>query len=423
MSDVRTKATLCKQQTTYLAAVLEEQKNEALKQVAGALEEQKGHILAANEEDVQEGRAGGVSAALLDRLTLTEARLNEMAAGLMSLRELPDPIGAAIDGWQLENGLRVEKVRVPLGVIGMIYEARPNVTIDAFGLGLKTGNAMLLRGSSSAIQSNKALLAAIHTGLRRADLAEECIQLVEDTAREAVAEMLTLSELIDVIVPRGSAAFIQRVIAESRVPVLETGAGVCHTYIDRAADAAMAEQIVLNAKTDRPGVCNALETLLVHEEWAEVDDRLTTLLSTLASRGVTVRGCARTRAFAPNALAAEAADWDREYLDHILAVKIVADLDEAISHIDTHGTKHSECIVTDDIETAESFLRRVDAACVYHNASTRFTDGFQFGFGAEMGISTQKLHARGPMGLKELTSYKYVLRGTGQIRGGGVTSC
>ena len=421
MSDVRVRAELAKKSTGQLAVLTTEQKNEALYSIARSIERETDRILQANERDIQNGTDNGVSGALLDRLRLSETRLKDIVGGLESLLELPDPVGEVLESWRRDDGLSIEKVRVPLGVIGMIYEARPNVTVDATGLGLKTGNAMLLRGSSSALHSNRTLMEIMRHGLEKTDVPADAVQLVEATDRSSVKEMLTLNDLIDVIIPRGGAALIQRVVSESRVPVLETGAGICHIYIDRDARPDMANNIVLNAKTDRPGVCNAVETLLVHETWAAKE--LPSLVEALKQCGVEVRGCSRTRSLVPSVKQASAEDLDTEYLDAVLSIKVVGSLNEAVEHIHRHGTRHSECIVTDNEQAANAFLQQVDASCVYHNASTRFTDGFQFGFGAEIGISTQKLHARGPMGLPQLTSYKYVLRGNGQIRGGGPTAC
>lgn len=421
MSEVRTKATLAKKSSRSLAVLSTEQKNDALRSIAHAITSESERILEANAQDMANGERNGLSQALLDRLLLTESRLQDMVNGLEALLALPDPVGEVMASWEREDGIQLEQVRVPLGVIGMIYEARPNVTVDAAGLGIKTGNVMLLRGSSSAFQSNRTLVEVIRSGLEQTDVPVDAVQLVETTDRSSVQEMLSLNEYIDVIIPRGGAGLIQHVVQNASVPVLETGAGVCHIYVDRDADRQMANNIVIDAKTDRPGVCNAVETLLVHEQWAE--QALAQLAAQLQERGVEVRGCPRTKSHVPTVKAASKTDWDEEYLDNIVAVKVVADLAEAVEHIHQHGTGHSECIVTDNEQTATAFLQQVDAASVYHNASTRFTDGFEFGFGAEIGISTQKLHARGPMGLPQLTSYKYVLKGDGQTRGGGPTAC
>ncbi|WP_188647053.1 glutamate-5-semialdehyde dehydrogenase [Marinithermofilum abyssi] len=415
MSGVRQKAEQARAASKRLALLTEAQKNAGLRAMAQALRNRREAILTANEEDLRRGEEAGLSTALMDRLRLTEERLEGMAQGLEELIHLPDPVGEVMETVERENGLRIEKVRVPLGVIGMIYEARPNVTVDAAGLALKTGNAVVLRGSSSAFYSNRMLVEVLHQALETTDVPVDGVQLVEDLDREAVREMMTLNGWIDVIIPRGGAGLIERVVRESTVPVLETGVGNCHIYVDAEADPSMAEHIVINGKTDRPAVCNAVETLLVHREWAK--QHLSSLAARLQENGVELRGCDRTRALADHVLPASEEDWRREYLDLILAVNVVDSLEEAMEHIDRYGTRHSEAIVTDNAETARVFLQGVDAAAVYHNASTRFTDGSQFGFGAEIGISTQKLHARGPMGLKELTSYKYRVLGTGQVRG------
>lgn len=414
MSEVQTKAALAKKSTRSLAILTAEQKNEALSSIARAIKSHRERILQANEQDLQNRRKNNLSQALLDRLQLTEARLEDMVIGLETLIGMPDPIGEVFESWKRDDGLRIEKIRVPLGVIGMIYEGRPNVTVDATGLGLKSGNSMLLRGSSSAIHSNRALVEAIHEGLETTDVPADAVQLVESTERSSVQEMLTLNESIDVIIPRGGASLIARVVQDASVPVLETGVGLCHLYIDQDANDEMARDIVINAKTNRPGVCNAVETVLIHHTWA--DRQCRPLVEALKQRGVEVRGCSRTQALVPSVKAAGADDWDTEHLDMILSIKIVDGIDEAVAHIHRHGTSHSEGIITDNEQTAQMFLQQVDAACVYHNASTRFTDGFEFGFGAEIGISTQKLHARGPMGLQQLTSYKYVLHGSGHVR-------
>jgi glutamate-5-semialdehyde dehydrogenase len=413
-SDVVAKARAARSTIRKLSGMEEEKKNAALQAIAAALWENREDILRENEKDRVTGEKAGISQALMDRLTLSEKRISEMAQGLVALCRLPDPVGEVLEEQTLANGLRMEKVRVPLGVIGMIYEARPNVTVDAAGLALKTGNAIVLRGSASAFYSNSVLTAVIQKALTDADIPPEAVQLVEDRDRKAVRSLITAKGLIDVVIPRGGADLIQRVVQDATVPVLETGVGNCHLYIDRAADPTMARQIVINAKTDRPAVCNAAETLLVHREWAS--HHLRDLCEALTREGVEIRGCAITRKWVPTVRAATAGDWDTEYLDLVLAVKVVHSLEEALDHIERHGTRHSEAIITEDTDAAQTFLRGVDAAAVYHNASTRFTDGGQFGFGAEIGISTQKLHARGPMGLKEMTSYQYRIYGSGQVR-------
>jgi glutamate-5-semialdehyde dehydrogenase len=389
-------------------------KNEALLAMAKSLDAHCEQILEANQDDMDNARKNGLSSTLLDRLLLTSDRISEMADGLRALVALPDPVGEVVRMWTRPNGLQIGKMRVPLGVIGIIYEARPNVTVDAAGLCLKAGNAVILRGGSEAFNSNQAIVQVIGNAATGAGLPPGTIQLVNTTDREAVSIMLKMNEFIDVLIPRGGAGLIQSVVDNATVPVLETGVGNCHTYVEEDADLAMAEKIVVNAKTQRPGVCNAMETLLVHAGVAPVF--LPAVAEHLRAKGVELRGCPRTQSILPDVIAATEEDWATEYLDLILAVKVVDGLDEAIRHINTYGTKHSEAIVTSSYAKARAFLQQVDAAAVYVNASTRFTDGYQFGFGAEIGISTQKLHARGPMGLDELTSIKYVIYGDGQIR-------
>ncbi len=415
ISEVREKARLAREAAAVLNRLTTELKNEALLRMAEALMRRRDDILAANAEDLQRGRDQGLSAALQDRLKLTPARIADMAEGLRQVAALPDPVGDVLEVYERPNGLRIEKVRVPLGVIGIIYEARPNVTVDAAGLCLKTGNAVVLRGSSSALASNRRIVAVLREALADTSVPVEAVQLIANPDRGSVDEMLKLNGLLDVVIPRGSASLIRTVVENATVPVIETGAGICHTYIDESARPDMAAEIALNAKVQRPSVCNAMETLLVHRAYAE--RHLADLAGRFREAGVELRGCARTREFAPWAKPATEQDYATEYNDLVLNVKVVDDLDEAIAHIRRFGTMHSECIVTESPENAERFLQEVDAAAVYHNASTRFSDGFEFGFGAEIGISTQKLHARGPMGLPALTSTKYVVRGNGQIRG------
>ena len=398
-----------------LGAASTAQKNQALLTMADRLLTEQDRILAANAADMATGKTKGLSAALLDRLLLTPARIEAMAEGLRQVAALPDPIGECVSGVRRPNGLEIRKVRVPFGVIAMIYEARPNVTVDAAGLCLKTGNAVLLRGGSEAIESNKALAAILIEAGRAAGLPDGTVSLIETTDREAVNRLLKLNRYIDVIIPRGGAGLIRTVVENSTVPVIETGIGVCHTFVDESADLEMAADIAFNAKVSRPGVCNAMETLLVHR--AVADALLPLLLERYARAGVELRGCPETAARHAAVKPATEEDWATEYHDFILSVKIVEGLDEALDHIDRYSTKHSEAIVTRDYDNARRFQQQVDASTVYVNASTRFTDGFEFGFGAEIGISTQKLHARGPMGLVELTSYKYLVDGNGQIRG------
>ncbi|MDN5325679.1 MAG: glutamate-5-semialdehyde dehydrogenase [Moorella sp. (in: firmicutes)] len=412
--EVQTKGRRAREAARILAGLETSKKNEALLAMARALEEEQETILAANARDMAAGKEKGLSRALLDRLLLNEKRIRDMAAGLRELAALPDPVGEVTSMWTRPNGLQIGRVRVPLGVIGIIYEARPNVTVDAAGLCLKTGNAAILRGGSEAFHSNQALTRVISRAATAAGAPEGAIQLIETTDREAVNLLLRANDYLDVLIPRGGAGLIRTVVENATVPVIETGVGNCHVYVDAEADLDMAQRIVINAKTQRPGVCNAMETLLVHEKVAAAF--LPSLAAALKEKGVTIRGCERTRAIIPWAEVATETDWATEYLDLILAVRVVDSLDSALEHIHRYGTKHSEAIVTTNYQTAREFLARVDAAAVYVNASTRFTDGYEFGFGAEIGISTQKLHARGPMGPEQLTTFKYIIFGSGQIR-------
>lgn len=414
MSEVRSKATIAKEAAGVMNRLTTDQKNEALLRMADLLEQHADSIMEANAKDLERGRQLGTSESLLDRLALNETRIEDMAEGLRQIVKLTDPVGDVLETIDRPNGLHIEKIRVPLGVIGMIYEARPNVTVDAAGLCLKTGNAVVLRGGSSALESNKRIVAVLHEALTLTSVPVGALQLIEDADRASVDEMLKLNGLLDVVIPRGGASLIQNVVQNATVPVIETGAGICHTYLDESADPDMAESISYNAKIQRPSVCNSMETLLVHEQFAE--RHLTGLLEGFDTHRVELRGCERTIPYAPWAKKAAEQDYATEYNDYVLNVRVVSSLDEALDHIARYGTKHSECIVTENKERANRFLNEVDAAAVYHNASTRFTDGFEFGFGAEIGISTQKLHARGPMGLPALTSTKYRIYGKGQIR-------
>lgn len=414
MKDLRETALAVKAASAELGLLGTEKRNAALAAIADALMAHEADILAANELDLADGRANGMSESMLDRLALTSARIEAMAEGVRQLIALPDPVGEVVEEFARPNGLRIRKVRVPLGVIGMIYEARPNVTVDTAAIALKTGNGILLRGSASALRSNMALAGAMRGALKGAGVPENALAVVEDTAHESVDRMLRMNDCVDVIIPRGGAGLIRRVLETATVPVLETGVGNCHVYLDESAHYDMAEAIVVNAKTQRPSVCNAMETLLVHSVWATA--HLAKLLAKLHMLGVTIHGDAQVRAVDKLALPAGEEDWANEYLAPELAVKVVDSLEEAMAHIARYGTKHTEAIVTEDVENARIFLHTVDAAAVNYNASTRFTDGFEFGFGAEMGISTQKLHARGPLGLKEMTSYKYMVFGNGQVR-------
>ena len=390
------------------------EKNMGLEEAARALLDSEEEILTGNREDYERAEAGGMSQGLLDRLKLTPARIQAMADGLLQVAALDDPVGEVLSMKLRPNGLQIGQKRVPLGVIGMIYEARPNVTADAFGLCFKSGNAVILKGGSDALQSNKAIVQALRTGLLRAGLPEESLQLIEDASRDTTKELMRLNRYIDVLIPRGGAGLIKTVVENSTIPVIETGTGNCHVYVDETADLKMALDIVFNSKTQRIGVCNACESLLVHRKIAE--EFLPMLKKRLDEKNVELRGDEGACAIVPDFVPATEEDWGKEYLDYILSLKIVDSVDEAISHINTYNTGHSESIVTSDYFNAQKFLNEVDAAAVYVNASTRFTDGDEFGFGAEIGISTQKLHARGPMGLKELTTTKYIIYGDGQIR-------
>ena len=389
-------------------------KNEGLKAVAQALLDGKGKILEANQKDVQAALAKGMNPGLVDRLSLNEARIQAMAEGLLQVASLDDPVGEVISMKPRPNGLLIGQKRVPLGVIGMIYEARPNVTADAFGLCFKSGNAVILKGGSDALESNKAIVVQIREGLKSAGLPEDAVQLIESTDREVTRQFMRLNDYLDVLIPRGSAGLIRSVVENSTVPVIETGTGNCHIFVDESANLDMALNIIFNAKTQRIGVCNACESLVVHRAVAE--EFLPLLKARLDEKQVEIRAdkeaCALVDGFVP----ATEEDWGREYLDYILSLKLVDSIDEAIAHINRYNTKHSEAIITSDYANAQRFLNEIDAAAVYVNASTRFTDGFEFGFGAEIGISTQKLHARGPMGLKELTTTKYIIYGNGQVR-------
>ena len=414
MSELVVKGEKAKKAAHKLSIMSSAAKDAGLSGIAGLLIKRQKEILEANGVDVKNAKEKGITGALIDRLTLSEKRIAAMAEGLEQIVSLPDPIGEVISMWKRPNGLKIGQQRVPLGVIGIIYEARPNVTVDAAGLCLKAGNAVILRGGSEAINSNKAVVAVINEALAGAGFPEGSVQLIEDTRRETAVEMMKLNKYIDVLIPRGGAGLIQSVVQNSTIPVIETGTGNCHVYVDGESDLDMGEKVIINAKITRPGVCNAAETLLVDEAVAEVF--LPKALKALADLKVEIRGCDRTKAIYPGAKTASEEDWYTEYLDYILAVKVVKGLDEAIEHINQYGSKHSEAIITTNYNKAQRFLQEIDAAAVYVNASTRFTDGFEFGFGAEIGISTQKLHARGPMGLKELTTIKYIIYGEGQIR-------
>jgi glutamate-5-semialdehyde dehydrogenase len=414
MSEVLQKGKAAKEASFVMVDISTEEKNVALAKIADQLLLDQAFILAENQKDLESGKENGLTEGVLDRIMLNEKRIHDMAEAIRLLIELKDPVGDTLETIQKDNGLLIKKNRVPLGVIGMIYEARPNVTIDAATLTLKTGNAVILRGSSSASFSNKALVKSIHKALENSNVPVDAVQLIEDTSRETAKELFHLKEYLDVLIPRGGKNLIDTVVREATVPVLETGAGNCHVFIDESADYKMAENIVINGKTQRPSVCNAIETVLVEEKWFAQNGK--DLLDTLHDHGVEIYGDeVVSRVFGAAKLATEE-DWYTEYLALSVSVKVISDVDEAIHHINKYGTNHSEAIITENEVHASKFLNKVDAAAVYHNASTRFTDGSEFGYGAEIGISTQKLHARGPMGLNALTSSKFFVYGTGQIR-------
>ncbi|MBD5455962.1 MAG: glutamate-5-semialdehyde dehydrogenase [Lachnospiraceae bacterium] len=388
-------------------------KNKALLSVAKALTDHQEEILKANAIDLKNGEEKGMNSGLLDRLKLTKERIEGMAEGLIQITHLPDPVGEVLETFERPNGLIIEKKRVPMGVIGIIYESRPNVTADAFGLCFKSGNAVILKGGSDAIHSNKAITDVIKGALKVAGITEDAIALIESADRSITQEFMRMKEYVDVLIPRGGAGLIRSVVENSTIPVIETGTGNCHVYVDEYADLKKAIPIIVNAKTQRIGVCNACESLVIHE--AVKEKLLPELAAALKEKNVEIRGDEQVCQVIDCKPATEE-DYGKEYLDYIISMKTVSSVEEAIAHINKYNTRHSEAIITENMENAEKFLNEVDAACVYVNASTRFTDGFEFGFGAEIGISTQKLHARGPMGLKELTSYKYTIKGSGQIR-------
>lgn len=411
---VKAKAQAAKQAAAKLAVTSTAVKNAALLAMAAALEAQQSEILAANERDMTAAAAKGMKSSMLDRLKLTAERISGMADGLRQVAGLADPVGNVIDGKTLPNGLHITKIRVPLGVIGIIYEARPNVTADAAGLCLKSGNAVILKGGSEAMESNKTVAAILAQAAEGAGIPAGSIQFIDTSDRQAVQDLIHMNGLVDVVIPRGGAGLIQAVVRNASVPVIETGAGVCHTYVDKDADVEMAIKIAFNAKVQRPSVCNAMETLLVHKDIA--DKFLPMMLMMYNSSAVEIRGDETVQEYSGQVHPATEEDWSTEYGDLRLSVKIVDSIEEAMAHIAKYGTGHSECIVTDNYQAAQLFQYTVDAAAVYVNASTRFTDGNEFGFGAEIGISTQKLHARGPIALPELTSTKYLINGNGQVR-------
>lgn len=414
MSELIKKGKNAKEAAYILANITTTDKDRALECMAKKLLENADKIIEENKKDLKKAVENGTSKAMLDRLSLDKSRIDSMADGLMQITNLQDPVGEVIGMWNRPNGLQIGQKRVPLGVIGIIYEARPNVTCDAAGLCLKSGNAVILRGGKEAINSNIAITNALREGLKEANVPEDAVQLIEDTSREVATQMMKLNDYIDVLIPRGGAGLIKAVVNNATVPVIETGTGNCHIYVDSECDFEMAKNIVVNAKTSRPAVCNAAESLVIHEDVAE--ELLPILVKALRDKDVVLRGDKRAREIVEDMEEATEEDFYKEYLDYIMSVKVVKDIDEAIAHINKYNTGHSEAIVTKNYENSQKFLQRIDAAAVYVNASTRFTDGCEFGFGAEIGISTQKLHARGPMGLKELTTIKYIIFGNGQIR-------
>ena len=393
-----------------LAQLSSDEKNAILRAMASSIRANAATLMQANDKDLAAGVEKGLSAAMLDRLRLDEARIEAMAAGIDQVATLPDPVGQVMDAWERPNGIRIEQVRVPIGTIGIIYESRPNVTADAAALCFKTGNATILRGGSEAIHSNRAIAAA----LASAGAPEHAIQLIPFTDRESVSALAQMDKWLDLIIPRGGKGLIETVVSLARMPVIKHYDGICHLFVDQAANLEMAVKLTVDAKTQKCGVCNALETLLVHESVAT--EFLPMAATALRAKNVELRGCEKTRAILSDCIPATEEDWDTEYLDRILSIKVVSSIDEAIDHINTHGSHHTDTIVTEDQAAAERFLRSIDSACVFHNVSNRFADGGEFGFGAEIGISTDKLHARGPMGLRELTSYQYRVRGTGQTK-------
>ncbi|MEH7114827.1 glutamate-5-semialdehyde dehydrogenase [Neobacillus niacini] len=412
MSELLEKAQKLKSASKVLAVLTTEEKNQALAMMADALLNEKDYIVNENAKDIHAGEEKGFTPSLLDRLLLTDERVEQIVEGIHQLIKLDDPIGEIIESWERPNGLQIQTVRVPLGVIGMVYEARPNVTVDAGSLCLKAGNAVLLRGSTSALHSNKALVHVMRQALAESKIPADAVQLLEDTSRETASQMFKLNQYLDVLIPRGGAGLIQSVIETATVPVLETGVGNCHVFIDETAQKQMGIDIAINAKLHRPSVCNAAETLLIHKDWPYVSE----VLHSLRDNGVELRGDEWLALEYSFVKIATEKDWYTEFLAPILSVKLVNDVNEAIEHIDQYGTKHSEAIISENDENVRLFFQSIDAAVVYHNASTRFTDGEQFGYGAEIGISTQKLHARGPMGLKAITTSKAIVKGTGQIR-------
>ncbi len=414
MEELKIKGQAAKQAASILATADEDVKNAALHKIADAFQEKAEYLLTENQKDIDDARRNGISDGLIDRLTLNDARIAAMAEGIRQITELPDPIGDVVNKYKRPNGLDIEEVRVPLGIVGIIYEARPNVTADAAALCIKSGNACILRCGKEAHASSMAITSVIREALVASGLPADCVNLVEDTSRESALALMKLNDYLDVIIPRGGAGLIRSVVENATVPAIETGTGNCHVFVDKSADLDMAKNIIINAKTSRPSVCNAEEKLLVHKSVAK--KFLPHILDALAEKSVEIVGDDVVCDIYPEATPATEDDWGTEYLDLKIGVKVVDSVDEAIDHINRYGSRHSEAIVTKDDENSRRFLQSIDAAAVYVNASTRFTDGFEFGFGAEIGISTQKIHARGPMGLKALTTTKYIIHGCGQIR-------
>ncbi|MGP7815607.1 glutamate-5-semialdehyde dehydrogenase [Niallia sp. 01092] len=414
MSEIQTKGKAAKLASLQMTKFSTEEKNEALKYISEQLVIDQDYIITENKQDLENGKKIGLSESVLDRIMLNKKRIEDMSQAIQQLMTLEDPVGHVLEEINKDNGLKIVKKTVPIGVMGMIYEARPNVTVDAATLSIKTGNAVILRGSSTAAYSNQAIVRSIHKALEKSALPLDAVQLIEDTSRETAKELFHLNEYLDVLIPRGGKNLIDTVVKEASVPVIETGAGNCHIFIDETATVDMSISISLNGKVQRPSVCNSIETILIHEKWFEQNG--SKLLQALAEKEVEIYGDHDVCSIWENAKQATEEDWYTEYSALKVSVKVVKDVDEAIDHINKYGTKHSEAIITSNDDHAALFLKQVDAAAVYHNASTRFTDGFEFGYGAEIGISTQKLHARGPMGLKALTSSKYIIFGNGQVR-------
>lgn len=413
-NEIREKVELSKKAFKSIISISEKDKNKYLLSLSDRLVKAKKYILLENEKDVKYARENGIKESLIDRLLLTEERIHSMAVSIQEIVALPDPIGEVIEGWRRPNGLYIEKIRTPIGVIAIIYEARPNVTIDSLALSFKAGNVVILKGGSLAINSNIALVKIAKDVAADVGVSPDIVNLIESTRREDIIPLLKMNDLIDLVIPRGGHGLIRTVVENSSIPVIQTGVGNCHIFVDKTADLERAIDVVINAKTQRPGTCNAVEKLLVHKDIAQ--EFLPNVISALKRHHVEVRGDKIVQGIVPDVVPANEEDWETEYLDLIIGIKVVEGVDEAIEHITRYGTKHSESILTNSYENAEKFIHSIDAAAVYINASTRFTDGGQFGLGAEIGISTQKLHARGPMGLRELTTYKYIIRGMGHIR-------